>query len=492
MEELIPEHVRAAVEEFDDIRTVWNATFASLPSAVQSIRDDLEAFAATGASDRAVRAVNTFLLEASAIASRILPEEVGNEMARYLGAIGDVFDGVGDGIEAFGEGDAAAAIEAMYKGVKAAAVDLIPAELQNDETYGAIVAVLDGTVGSLSRHVLEYKNLMAQSSVCWKVFTGRERRRPRNCDAGYTWDGQQWCMYGVESPLNIQSRSNNKYLNIWGGSKSSGANVLTWNNPTSAHSQWVLHRQFDGTYTIENIHAHTFLCVQGSKVGANVAVTDDPRPPSARWRLIPTGIAATWNVQSVDSGLYLRLKKQWVVGNNVIAWSSAEGAESQWRIRDAWGGEAWEEPVAAHPPSPAPAQAARVALLNSAMSLKRPSGALPARCDDVAGFTEKRGGWCYGPCPAGYEGSGARCKATCGPEYPSDSDRMCGKTPGAIAAAVMGMITGVVREVVTISGLVSEMEEKGIHAAGGLTGTMQALIDLGKPFAHPSCPVGAA
>merc|ERR1712150_82422 len=38
-----------------------------------------------------------------------------------------------------------------------------------------------------------YQQKLLQSSVCWKDFAPRERRRPSECPANYDWDGEHWC-----------------------------------------------------------------------------------------------------------------------------------------------------------------------------------------------------------------------------------------------------------------------------------------------------------
>merc|ERR1712051_1080275 len=170
-------------------------------------------------------------------------------------------------------------------------------------------------------------------------------------------------------------------------------------------------------------------------------------------------------------------------GTNVHAWDNPGDEGSEWRIVYTSGERAFRAPAAALPAEAGPA------LLETSLMGKKPSDALPASCDDASGFPEKRGSWCLAPCPSGYESTGARCKTLCGAAYPSDSDRMCGKNPGVLAAAAARMVTESIRQLLTIGGLVSSISEGGSDVAAGLTGTMQSLIDLGKAFAHPECTV---
>jgi len=225
-----------------------------------------------------------------------------------------------------------------------------------------------------------------------------------------------------------------------------------------------------------------YLHVQGGshKKGANLEVSNDPTSSASLWRLEPTGERGVFAIESAESSTYVNLRGgNWWLGVNTILWDNPQSADSQWRIKSAWSSQIFEEK------SPE-----GVSLLEQTVKQKgRPAGAMPARCDEASSFFEKRGAWCYEQCPEGYIASGSRCKALCSAAYPGDSDLMCGRQPGAVEAAIAKMVAETVRQVITISGLVAAMNSSGIFVAGGLTGTMQALIDMGKPFVHPICPV---
>jgi len=126
------------------------------------------------------------------------------------------------------------------------------------------------------------------------------------------------------------------------------------------------------------------------------------------------------------------------------------------------------------------ASARNVALLDQAIAKKRPQGALPAVCK---GDMEKRGSWCYKACPSGYVASGSRCKAECGSVYPIEDATLCGKQNGDIASAIQQMI------IVTAVQLARINMAINIGGVEAFTGTATALIEAGKPFAHPTCPV---
>jgi len=323
VEAMLPASVTSTAD-FNEFGHEWMSAFAGLPSMVQSIPEDLRAFGKDGAEDRLVRAMNAFLLEAAALMSGTLPEQLGDWIAAYLGALADAFDGVGDGMQALAQNNESEAIEAVYRGLEAATKGIASPEAQSEAMLQTAVDVLDPIIGNLSKNMLEYKKLVAESTVCWRAFARRARQRPQFCEEGYSWDGDQWCKVS------------------------------------------------EGVVSLEH---------------------------SAR--------------------------------------------------------------------------------------AKRPHGALPARCPRSH---EKRGSWCYEVCEAGYEPSGPQCKGTCGGDFPIEAPMMCGTSPGTIQIAITRMVAETIARVVTIGGLVGSMKDKGMSLAAGLTGTMQTLIDMGKPFAHPRCP----
>lgn len=479
VEVMIPENT-SSTDDFAEFRKEWMRIFNELPAIAQSIEDDVEAFAIDGATDKLIRAINTVLLEVGTVVTRLLPEETGVEVAKYLGAVMDVIDGVGEGIEAFENGEAGVGVEAIYEGMKAAVEDLVPLEVRNNVTYIAVVSVLDATLGSINRHMLEYKRELELSNVCLKGFVSRTRRRPSKCEQGYAWDGEQWCLYRRLSPYTIQNVRSGLYLNVWAGSRSDGANVVVWNNPQSEHSQWQIHQAAGGMYTIRNVNGGTYLHVEGNaELGANVKMSSDVAIVQSKWRLSLAGPDGVYTIQSAWSGQCIAIEGgSSRRGTNVQVSNNTSSMDSRWRIIEAWSGTPFQSP-----------SASRIDLLEHSAAAKRSGGALPALCDETSGFTDKRGAWCYGGCPAGYEASGARCKARCSAAYPSDSDLMCGKSTGAIAAATTRMITETARQAITIASLVESMRSSGLDIATGLTATMQAFVDMGKPFAHPDCPV---
>lgn len=476
VEGLLPESTKNTTD-YATFRTAWTDTFRRLPATTASIGADITAFSETGDSQKLVSAVETIIAEVTAVATTLLPQQMGEQLATFLGAVSDAFGGVGAGIVAFSTGDTAAAVESIYSGLRDATNDLVPASLQGDTTYQAVVAVLDGTLGSLSRHIVQYQQQVANSNVCWRGSTGRDRERPSVCSADYAWDGAQWCLPRDVEPYTLESvGSGNRYLNNHYGRSRDGNNVQVWNNPSSKHTQWRIHGPAeDGSYAIQSEAGRTYLNVEAGSArnGANLQLWSDPSSNRSRWWLRPAGAAGVFAIENVQTGTFVSLPTGSRRGANVRMWDQTKPLDNQWRIVSVWS----SLPLRIRP---------RPALLETTVAWKRPRGALPAIC---AGSLEKHGGWCYKGCPSGYQADGTRCKARCAGAYPIESSRMCGKTQGAISAAVAQMIAGTVRQALTMSALIAAISSGGGGLATNLTGVMQALIDLGRPFAHPACPV---
>jgi len=121
-------------------------------------------------------------------------------------------------------------------------------------------------------------------------------------------------------------------------------------------------------------------------------------------------------------------------------------------------------------------------LLDASASRKRKrSGAAPS-CREDSDYSTQKGSWCYKACPFGTQPFGTRCRSKCMGDYPLDSPLMCGKTPGTISAALMEMTTRVLRGLFTLASLHDS-------ESASLDSTIGTLVDAGKGFAHPICPM---
>jgi len=285
-------------------------------------------------------------------------------------------------------------------------------------------------------------------------------------------------MYREVEPYNIENTAKTgKYLNVHGGRRHTGANVQAYNNPRSRNSQWKINGpDADGLYTIQNVAGGAYLSVAATSGSdrANVQVSSSSSGDGSKWSIQPTGEDGVFELVNQGNGGYLHLPCGWWCRNVETIFGNAESQKNHWRIVGAW--------------QHAPFQAGGgngAALLDKALTKKgQPQGALPATC---TGDLEKLGSWCYKGCASGYEAAGARCKVECGSTHPVAGDRMCGKAGGDITNAINRMVVETVVQALTVTSLVSDMRENGLESAGALTGTIDAFVDMGKPFAHPSC-----
>jgi hypothetical protein len=118
-----------------------------------------------------------------------------------------------------------------------------------------------------------------------------------------------------------------------------------------------------------------------------------------------------------------------------------------------------------------------------------PDGARVALCDESSNYTEKHGHWCYAACPDGMDAVGLQCKTKCQGEFPADDSAMlCGQNPGVIAEAIMNMVIGVTNGAINSGLLISSMATNGVDT-DSLVNTIQAFVNMGKPFAYKTCPL---
>jgi len=119
----------------------------------------------------------------------------------------------------------------------------------------------------------------------------------------------------------------------------------------------------------------------------------------------------------------------------------------------------------------------------------QPDGSMVAVCDETGNYTEKSGHWCYAACPAGMESTGLQCKTKCQGDFPADDGAMmCGENPGVLAEAIMNMVMGVTNGAITSAVLIADMAKDGVDT-DSLNSTIQAFVNMGKPFAYKTCPL---
>lgn len=120
---------------------------------------------------------------------------------------------------------------------------------------------------------------------------------------------------------------------------------------------------------------------------------------------------------------------------------------------------------------------------------KKPEGARPATCDPDGKYPGQHSNWCYKKCNKGYTDDGAKCELLCGTtvKFPSDGGAaLCGVNAGAVQQAIMQMVTVTLNNVINAAGLISKMVKDGFDA-DVLAKTINTFVDMGKPFAYPTC-----
>lgn len=113
---------------------------------------------------------------------------------------------------------------------------------------------------------------------------------------------------------------------------------------------------------------------------------------------------------------------------------------------------------------------------------------VPARCE--ADFPDKHGHYCYASCPAGSqtkEKAPQKCISACTGKFPAEAKLMCGRNSGMLAKATLEMVTVVLNSAFSLADNIKKMKEHGVKGEL-LSGTIQTFIDMGRPFANPTCP----
>jgi hypothetical protein len=117
-------------------------------------------------------------------------------------------------------------------------------------------------------------------------------------------------------------------------------------------------------------------------------------------------------------------------------------------------------------------------------------GAIPARCDPSTDYTEKHGHFCYTPCGSGWQVKPEdfkKCISACEGKFPAETPGMCGADAGIVTKAILEMVTTILNSAFTLAENIIKMKEDGVNAEL-LSSTIQVFIDMGKPFANPTCP----
>merc|ERR1712039_930058 len=100
----------------------------------------------------------------------------------------------------------------------------------------------------------------------------------------------------------------------------------------------------------------------------------------------------------------------------------------------------------------------------------------------------KAGHWCVSRCPPGYQAKNAHtCVQMCGGKMPADSWGFCGTSPEEVYVVVAETAVLASNGALKSYMLIDDMRNTGVDG-DKLAGTINTLVDMGKPFAHPRCP----
>jgi hypothetical protein len=172
----------------------WMSFFDTAATVAPSVQGNITLFTEDGSPDAIIMAVSDILTILTEGVVEFVPQETAQEVVKYVDAVADVLGALGTSWAGFESGQEAQAIEDLYFGLRAALDQVLPEDLQNDETYKLIIGTLDGIMYNLSETVQEFQRQIVEGAVCWKVQKARARKRPSVCPEGFYWNGEQLCL----------------------------------------------------------------------------------------------------------------------------------------------------------------------------------------------------------------------------------------------------------------------------------------------------------
>jgi len=475
-------------------KKAWNRAFVRTPEIARDVKD----FKSSGSTDALARAVKSVVYLAVKMFSDALAiSKVAPKMSEYFDAIVDLIDGVSASWDLHAEGRTAQATEAVWRAVKLAVDDVTPKEVSNHKTYSLVMGTVDGVMGRLTEHVLDYKRRILNSKVCYKRTIPRERKRPSSCRQGFEWDQMHTCY----------------------PSASTGADCLrpcgeAGMCPSFCGQDKACCRRGDRSGPVEcqgSTGFVDFAYTRGSSKDYHQCVEPGP---AVSFRLVDCGeleLNGLWVRAGTKSG-----RARYTLAENsyaIMEWSDSREA---WRlyIDQTWLG--FGRPtlytsssdskafpmtdwVAVEGVGPvprievfsrsAPASFVQVRALEGSLwhKIGDEYGTHAAMCDSEGEDVEHVRNWCVSRCPPGYRVKDAyTCVQECGGKMPADSWGMCGTTPEEVYAVVAQTAAMVSNGAVKSYILADDMKKNGVDG-DKLASTINSFVDMGKPFAHPTC-----
>eukprot|EP00929_Paragymnodinium_shiwhaense_P104671 TRINITY_DN6929_c0_g1_i1.p1 TRINITY_DN6929_c0_g1~~TRINITY_DN6929_c0_g1_i1.p1 ORF type:complete len:764 (-),score=122.55 TRINITY_DN6929_c0_g1_i1:485-2776(-) len=419
----------ATSQGFTDFKDAWTASFERLHSAVQSISADIDLYVAEGDPPILIRAIDSIIQEAGTIVMEFLPIQTAIEVEKYLNAVSEAFDTMGISWDEFANGRIVDGIEAVYWGLRGITDGLMPEVLKDNEIYQTIIGTLDVVLGNLTKTVLSYERHILESSVCWRTEKMRHKNRPSKCPANYAWDGLTDCFPMVTAAGSFLEGNKSRAVSV--------AKQATKREMARAVGAFEPFGLGECRAYSPGHNPSTWYLSQpdftGGKNDCEALCMANPRCKAIEF--MEPHHCEIWVVEPQST-------------------SEVEGGSCYKR----GGGEL----VAGRP--------------------------VPAQC--ATDYPEKHGQYCYDTCPGGFHvkhGTNAKCQSSCVGDYPAESPQMCGKNQGMLTKAILEMVTTVMNGVFSLAENIVKMKENGVDAEI-LVDTIQTFIDMGKPFANPTCP----
>jgi hypothetical protein len=190
---LLTDEAKRSWPDYGKLKVLLKNFFDQLPTSSDSIESGLDSFSSSGNPAELIKAVFDILTEAIETILSVEPNEVGEEIARFVGQLKDMVTTVGEALHEFEKGDVPASIETVYLGLRSVATSMLPKDAQDDAAFAFIVTALDRLVGGLSQDLMDFKKKQMNKTVCWKESKRRGWTKPRHCSDGYAWDYDSHC-----------------------------------------------------------------------------------------------------------------------------------------------------------------------------------------------------------------------------------------------------------------------------------------------------------
>jgi len=181
--------------EYDRLEADWHAFLGTVPDTLTKIEENIQQYIDEGTSQTLVWAIADILGMINDIVSIGLEaesEDLALEVSRYIDAVEEVVNAVGDTWADFEKGDLTSSVEAaetLYQATFAAVEKLLPEHITADETYVIVTDALDEVMASLSTHVYKYREAILTGSVCWRTEKKNTNRAQADvCPKDYDFD----------------------------------------------------------------------------------------------------------------------------------------------------------------------------------------------------------------------------------------------------------------------------------------------------------------